>query len=84
MRNIKESRIGININKLLKLAAKLKQVTSAEAKELRLPWDINDHREKLIHIKIAKMIPLDWQPYGVFNDDGFKVLVYSAHNSRKN
>ena len=76
---MKESRIGI-----LKLAVKLKQVTSTEAKELRLPWDINDHHEKVIHIKIAKIIPLDCQPYGVFNDDGFKVLVYSVHDSRKN
>ena len=39
--------------------AKLKQVTLTEAKELRLPWDINDHCAKFIHIKITEMITLD-------------------------
>ena len=42
---------------------------------MRLPWDINDHREKFVHIKITKMIVLDCQLYSVVDDDGFKVLV---------
>ena len=57
--------------------SKLKQVTLAEAKELRLPWDINDHRAKFIHFKIAEMIALDCQPYSVVDDSGFKALVHA-------
>ena len=57
--------------------AKLKLVTLAEAKELRLPWDINDHHTKFIHIKITKMIALDCQPYNVVDDRGSKALVHA-------
>ena len=35
--------------------AKLKQVTLTEAKELQLPWDINDDHAKFIHIRITEM-----------------------------
>ena len=48
-----------------------------EAKELRLPWNINDHHAKFIHIKIAEMIALDCQPYSVVDDGGFKALVHA-------
>ena len=47
-----------------------------EAKELQLPWDINDHCAKFIHIKITEMIALDCQPYSVVDDGGFKALVH--------
>jgi len=33
--------------------SKLKQVTLAQAKDMRKVWDINDVRAKAIHIKIA-------------------------------
>ena len=56
---------------------KLKQVMLTEAKELRLPWDINDHCAKFIHIKITEMIALDCQPYSVVDDGGFKALVHA-------
>ena len=55
--------------------ATLKQVTLPEARDLLKPWDINDHRAKSIHIKIAEMIALDCQPYSLVNDVGFKALV---------
>ena len=55
--------------------AKLKQVTLPEARDLLKPWDINDHRAKSIHIKIAEMIALDCQPYSLVEDVGFKALV---------
>ena len=54
---------------------KLKQVTLVGAKELRLIWDINGHREKFVHIKVTEMIAPDCQPYSVVNDYGFKALV---------
>ena len=59
-------------------------MTLTEAKELRLPWDINDHRAKFIHIKIAKMIALDCQPYSVVDDGGFKALVHALEPKYQN
>ena len=56
---------------------KLKQVTLTEAIELQLPWDINDHRAKFIHIKIIKRITLNCQPYSVVDDGGFKALLHA-------
>ena len=55
--------------------AKLKQVTLPEARVLLKPWDINDHRAKAIHLKIAEMIAIDCQPYSLVDDIGFKSLV---------
>ena len=42
---------------------------------MRLLWDINDHREKFVHIRVTEMIALDCQPYSVVDDYGFKALV---------
>ena len=56
---------------------KLKQMTLTEAKVLQIPWDINDHCAKFIHIKIAEMIAQDCQPYSVVNDGGLKALVHA-------
>ena len=40
------------------------------------PWDINDQRAKLIHVKIGEMIARDCQPYSVVEDAGFNALVH--------
>ena len=39
--------------------SKLKQVTLAQAEDMRKVWDINDVRAKTVHIKISEMIVLD-------------------------
>ena len=53
---------------------KLKQVSLAKAEDFHKVWDINNHRAKLIHTRIAEMIALDWQPYSVVDDIGFGAL----------
>ena len=71
----KEKEINIKDRQSYGNETTLKQVTLPEARDLLKPWDINDHRAKSIHIKIAEMIALDCQPYSLVNDVGFKALV---------
>jgi len=61
---------------------KLKQVTLVEARDLLKPWDINDHRAKFIHIRIAEMIALDCRPYSIVDDVGFKTLIHTLPNPK--
>ena len=57
------------------IEAQLRQLTLAEAEQLHKPWDINDQRAKLIHVKIGEMIARDCQPYLLVEDAGFILLV---------
>ncbi|XP_011409510.1 PREDICTED: zinc finger BED domain-containing protein 4-like, partial [Amphimedon queenslandica] len=54
-----------------------KQVTLQESYNRARPWDINDKRSVRVHQKIGEMIALDFQPFPVVSDEGFKSLLHT-------
>ena len=54
----------------------LRQLILAETEHLHKPWDINDQRAKLIHVKIGEMIARDCQAYSLVEDAEFTLLVH--------
>jgi hypothetical protein len=55
--------------------SKHSQQTLFETLERKKPWDINDHRSKLITKYIAEMIAVDVQPFSIVEDIGFLRLI---------
>ena len=55
--------------------SKQSQQTLFQTIERKKPWDINDHRSKLISKYIAEMIAVDIQPFSIVEDIGFQRLL---------
>ena len=54
------------------------QLSLAETQQRVKLWDINDPKAERIHIKIAEMMALDYQPLSVVSDVGFTSLLYTT------
>nr|XP_047122462.1 zinc finger BED domain-containing protein 4-like [Hydra vulgaris] len=54
---------------------KQSQQTLFETLARKKPWDINDHRSKLINNYIAEIIAVDIQPFSIVEDIGFQRLL---------
>ncbi|XP_065641182.1 zinc finger BED domain-containing protein 4-like [Hydra vulgaris] len=55
--------------------SKQSQQTLFETLARKKPWDINDHRSKLINNYIAEVIAVDIQPFSIVEDIGFQRLL---------
>jgi len=53
------------------------QPSLAETQQCVKLWDINDPKAECIHIKIAKMMALDYRSLSVVSDVGFTRLLHT-------
>jgi hypothetical protein len=52
-----------------------RQLTIANAFDIKRPWKFDDERSRRIHRIIGEMIALDDQLFNIVNNEGFKRLV---------